>query len=61
MLYRAKFDKQMCFRIRKNDAVILATKVTDTIKIVDDEGYIKETPNRRKFVGSPNSSRLFSR
>ena len=30
----------------KNEAVILATKVTDTIKIVDNEGFIKETPDR---------------
>ena len=33
--------------LEKNEAVILATKVTDTIKIVDDEGFIKETPNRK--------------
>ena len=32
--------------LEKNDAVILATKVTDTIKIVDNKGYIQETPNR---------------
>ena len=30
----------------ENEAVILATKVTDTIKIVDNEGFIKETPDR---------------
>jgi len=28
------------------EAVILATKVTDTIKIVDNEGFIRETPDR---------------
>ena len=32
--------------LEKNDAVILAMKVTDTIKIVDNSGYIKETPER---------------
>ncbi len=32
--------------LEENDAVVLATKVTDTIKIVDDSGFIKETPNR---------------
>jgi len=32
--------------LEKNEAVILATKVTDTIKIVDNKGFIKETPNR---------------
>ena len=33
--------------LEKNEAVILATKVTDTIKIVDSEGFIKDTPNRQ--------------
>ena len=32
--------------LEKNQAVIVATKVTDTIKIVDNKGFIKETPNR---------------
>jgi len=32
--------------LEKNEAVILATKVTDTIKIVDNKGFIKDTPNR---------------
>ncbi len=32
-----------------NEAVVLATKVTDTIKIVDDKGYIQETPNRKNL------------
>ena len=32
-----------------NNAVILATKVTDTIKIVDNKGYIQETPNRKNL------------
>ena len=35
--------------LEKNDAVILATKVTDTIKIVDDKGFIKETPDRNNL------------
>ena len=35
--------------LEENDAVILATKVTDTIKIVDDKGYIQETPNRKNL------------
>ncbi len=33
--------------LEKNEAVILATKVTDTIKVVDNKGFIKETPNRQ--------------
>ena len=35
--------------LEENDAVILATKVTDTIKIVDDKGFIKETPDRENL------------
>jgi len=36
-----------CFtELEKNDAVILAVKVTDTIKIVNENQIIKETPNR---------------
>ena len=35
--------------LKENDAVILATKVTDTIKIVDNKGYIQETPNRKNL------------
>ena len=33
--------------LEENAAVIVATKVTDTIKIVDVEGFIKDTPNRQ--------------
>ena len=33
--------------LEKNDAVVLATKVIDTIKVVDNEGFIVETPNRK--------------
>ena len=32
--------------LEESDAVILATKVTDTVKVVDDKGEIQETPNR---------------
>ena len=35
--------------LEQNDAVILATKVTDTIKIVDNKGYINKTPNRQNL------------
>ena len=33
--------------LEENEAVILATKVTDTIKIVDSKGFIKDSPNRQ--------------
>ena len=35
--------------LEENDAVVLATKVTDTIKIVNDKGYIQETPDRKNL------------
>ena len=35
--------------LEENDAVILATKVTETIKIVDDKGYIQKTPDRKNL------------
>ena len=35
--------------LQKNDAVILAVKVTDTIKVVDEIGFIKDTPNRENL------------
>ena len=44
--------------LEKNEAVILATKVTDTIKIVDNEGFIKETPNR-KYLWSAQTPQGF--
>ena len=34
------------FELENNDAIALAVKVTDTIKIVDNNGFIKKTPNR---------------
>ena len=37
---------QCAKQLEENEAVILATKVTDTIKIVDNKGFIKETPDR---------------
>ena len=35
------------FELDENDAVVLATKVTDTIKMVDDDGFILKTPSRK--------------
>jgi len=46
-LINPKLIDKCAIELEKNDAVILATKVTDTIKIVNDKGYIKETPDRR--------------
>ena len=45
--------------LEKNEAVILATKVTDTIKIVDKRGFIKKTPDR-KFLWAAQTPQGFS-
>tara|TARA_Y100000589_G_C27193773_1_gene645860 strand:+ start:1019 stop:1690 length:672 start_codon:yes stop_codon:yes gene_type:complete len=39
------FDK-CSMELEKHYAIILAVRVTDTIKIVNKDGYIKETPDR---------------
>ena len=44
-----KLINKCALELEENDAVILATKVTDTIKIVDDKGYIRETPDRKNL------------
>ena len=44
-----KLINKCALELEENDAVILATKVTDTIKIVDNKGYIQETPNRKNL------------
>ena len=35
-----------CYELRKSEAVVLAVKVTDTIKIVNKDQYIENTPDR---------------
>ena len=45
--------------LEKNDAVVLATKVTDTIKIVDNQGFIQKTPNR-KYLWAAQTPQGFS-
>ena len=45
--------------LEKNDAVVLATKVTDTIKIVDNQGLIQKTPNR-KYLWAAQTPQGFS-
>ena len=40
---------QISMELEDNDGVIIATKVTDTIKVVDQNGFIKETPARQKL------------
>ena len=45
-LINPELINKCALELEKNDAVILATRVTDTIKIIDNEGFIEETPNR---------------
>ena len=51
-LIKPELIDQCAKQLDDNEAVILATKVTDTIKIVDNEGFIKETPNRKYLWAS---------
>ena len=46
-LIKPELINKCAAELEKNEAVILATQVTDTIKIVDNKGFIKETPNRQ--------------
>ena len=48
-LINSNLINKCALELEKSDAVILATKVTDTIKVVDNKGYIKETPNRKNL------------
>ena len=45
-LINPKFINKCALELEESEAIILASKVTDTIKIVDNKGYIQETPNR---------------
>ena len=46
-LINPKLINKCAAELEENEAVIVATKVTDTIKIVDVEGFIKDTPSRQ--------------
>ena len=48
-LIETKLINKCVLELDKSDAIILATKVTDTIKIVDNKGYIQKTPNRQNL------------
>ena len=45
-LIKSKLIDKCFTELEENDAVILAVKVTDTIKVVNENRIIKETPNR---------------
>ena len=48
-LIKPEFIDKCCMELKNNDAVILATKITDTIKIVNEKKVIKETPERKNL------------
>ena len=48
-LIEPRLINKCALELEENDAVILATKVTDTIKVVDNKGYIQNTPNRKNL------------
>ena len=54
----ALIDKSVA-ELQENNAVVLATKVTDTIKIVDNDGFITETPNRRNLWAAQTPQGFF--
>ena len=45
-LIKSELIDKCILELEKNDAIILAVKVTDTIKIVNENKLIKETPDR---------------
>ena len=45
-LIKSKLIDKCAYEMRDNDATILAIKVTDTIKVVNKEDLIENTPNR---------------
>ena len=48
-LIETNLINKCALELDKSDAIILATKVTDTIKVVDNKGYIQKTPNRQNL------------
>ena len=46
-LIKPELIDKCALELEESDAVILATKVKDTIKIVNNKGLIQETPNRK--------------
>ena len=48
-LIKPSFIDKCSLELDSHDAIVLAVRVTDTIKVVNKSGYIKETPNRDKL------------
>ena len=58
-LIKPEFIDKCFTELEENDAVILAVKVTDTIKIVNENRIIKETPDRN-FLWAAQTPQGFS-
>ncbi len=48
-LIKPSYIDKCSLELESHDAIVLAVKVTDTIKVVDDFGIVKETPKREKL------------
>ena len=48
-LIKPSYIDKCSLELDSHDAVVLAVKVTDTIKVVNESGFVKETPNREKL------------
>ena len=58
-LIKPEFIDKCFTELEENDAVILAVKVTDTIKVVNENRIIKETPDRN-FLWAAQTPQGFS-
>ena len=58
-LIKPELIDQCCQELEKNDAIILAVKVTDTIKFVDSNHIIQDTPDRN-FLWAAQTPQGFS-
>ena len=43
---RPQLIDKCSIELKKNDAIVLAVRVTDTVKIVNQDGFVLETPDR---------------
>ncbi len=48
-LIKPSYIDKCSLELDSHDAIVLAVKVTDTIKVVNESGFVKETPNREKL------------
>ena len=58
-LIKSNLIDKCSFQLENNEAIILAVRVTDTIKIVDENGFITNTPDR-KYLWAAQTPQGFS-